>query len=116
VLTCYDPRRGADFRFKLANREFSSLSEGFLVIASEPVRWRWTAKDPIRWAVRRALSCLSATAREDSRGVMSDRNVRVFEDGSSVAWIHRENVRYSENGFSVLVWVDWGPGFFRRCQ
>ena len=37
---------------------------------------------------------------------------QTFEDGSSVEWVDRETVKYTENGFSTLVWVDFAPGFF----
>lgn len=33
---------------------------------------------------------------------------------SSVEWEDRETLRYSENGFSALVWVDYEPGIFSQ--
>jgi hypothetical protein len=35
-----------------------------------------------------------------------------FEDGCQIEWIDRENYKYLENGYSVLIWVDTEPGFF----
>lgn len=31
-----------------------------------------------------------------------------------IEWVDKETLRYIENGFSVLVWVDYEPGFFAR--
>ena len=33
--------------------------------------------------------------------------------GSSLEWVDRETLRYSEDGFTVLVWVDFEPGLLR---
>ena len=32
--------------------------------------------------------------------------------GATVEWVDRETVRYTDNGNSTLVWVDYEPGFF----
>lgn len=37
---------------------------------------------------------------------------KTFDDGSSVEWVDKETVRYSEGEFSVLIWVDFEPGFW----
>jgi hypothetical protein len=37
-----------------------------------------------------------------------------FPDGSSVAWVDRETLKYSDGSHSVLVWVDFEPGFFSK--
>jgi len=37
---------------------------------------------------------------------------KFFNDGSSIEWIDRETLQYLEGEFSVLVWVDFEPGFF----
>ena len=37
-----------------------------------------------------------------------------FPDGSKVEWVDRETLRYSEDPKSVLIWVDFEPGFFSR--
>ena len=39
-----------------------------------------------------------------------------FEDGSAIEWVDRETLRYSEGEFSLLIWVDFGPGFFSRSR
>lgn len=33
-------------------------------------------------------------------------------DGSSLEWVDKETLRYTESGFSALIWVDFEPGFF----
>lgn len=33
---------------------------------------------------------------------------------SSIEWIDRETLRYYEDGYSVLVWMDYEPGFFNN--
>lgn len=38
----------------------------------------------------------------------------IAEGNSSIEWVDKETLRYTENGFSVLVWVDYEPGFFSR--
>jgi len=38
----------------------------------------------------------------------------MFEDGSQLAWIDRESLRYEDNGFIALIWIVPGPGFFSR--
>lgn len=35
-----------------------------------------------------------------------------FPDGSCLEWVDRETLRYSEKDMSVLIWVDYEPGFF----
>jgi hypothetical protein len=37
---------------------------------------------------------------------------KLFEDGSSVEWVDKETLKYIRGKFSVLVWVDFEPGFF----
>ena len=32
---------------------------------------------------------------------------KIFDDGSSIEWVDKETLKYSEQGFSVLVWVDY---------
>ena len=34
------------------------------------------------------------------------------ESGSTITWVDRETLRYSINGYFVLIWVDYEPGFF----
>ena len=41
-------------------------------------------------------------------------NIYLFNDGSSIEWINREGLKYIENGFSVLIWVDFASGFFSK--
>jgi len=36
----------------------------------------------------------------------------IFDDGSIVEWIDRETLKYTTGDYSVLVWVDFEPGFF----
>jgi hypothetical protein len=36
----------------------------------------------------------------------------VFDDGSSILWVDRETLRYTQDGRSALVWVDYAPGLF----
>lgn len=33
-----------------------------------------------------------------------------FPDGSTVAWLDRQTVRYKRHGFVVLVWIDFDEG------
>jgi len=40
--------------------------------------------------------------------------IYLFNDGSSIEWINREGLRYIENDFSVLIWVDFASGFFSK--
>ena len=37
---------------------------------------------------------------------------KVFDDGSSVEWIDKETIKYTEGDYSLLIWVDFEPGFF----
>jgi len=41
---------------------------------------------------------------------------KIFDDGSSIEWISKEGLKYAENGYSVLVWVDYEPGFFNNSR
>jgi hypothetical protein len=34
-------------------------------------------------------------------------------DGSQIEWVDKETLRYSENGYSVLIWVDFEAGLFK---
>jgi hypothetical protein len=36
----------------------------------------------------------------------------VLDDGSVIEWVDKGTLRYTENGFSVSIWVDFEPGFF----
>jgi hypothetical protein len=36
----------------------------------------------------------------------------LHDDGSVIEWVDKETLRYTENGFSVSIWVDFEPGFF----
>ena len=38
--------------------------------------------------------------------------VHLLDDGSSIEWVDKETLRYTESNFSVLIWVDFEPGFF----
>jgi hypothetical protein len=29
-----------------------------------------------------------------------------FDDGSTIEWINKEGLKYTENGYSVYIWVD----------
>ena len=44
---------------------------------------------------------------------MQLKKSHVFKDGSSIEWIDRETLWYAKDGFSVLIWVDFEPGFFK---
>ena len=35
-----------------------------------------------------------------------------MDDGSSVEWVDKETLKYVEGDFSLLIWVDFEPGFF----
>jgi hypothetical protein len=37
---------------------------------------------------------------------------KFFYNGKSVEWVDRETLKYSNGGFSALIWVDVEPGFF----
>jgi hypothetical protein len=39
---------------------------------------------------------------------------KVFPDGSSLTWVDRETLRYSDSEYEVLAWVDYASGFFSR--
>ena len=39
-------------------------------------------------------------------------NRKTFEDGSYIEWKDRENVRYVEESFTAIAWVDYDEGFF----
>jgi hypothetical protein len=36
----------------------------------------------------------------------------IFNDGSSIEWVDKETIKYIEGKFSLLIWVDFAPGFF----
>lgn len=38
------------------------------------------------------------------------RKDQSFPDGSTVAWLDRQTVRYERDGFVVLVWIDFDEG------
>jgi hypothetical protein len=38
--------------------------------------------------------------------------VHLLDDGSSLEWVDKETLRYTESSFSVLIWVDFEAGFF----
>ena len=38
--------------------------------------------------------------------------IKSFDDGSLIEWVDKETLKYSEGEFSVLIWVDFEPGFF----
>ena len=39
---------------------------------------------------------------------------KLFNDGSSIEWVDKETLKYSEKEFSVLIWVDYYKiGFFK---
>lgn len=38
----------------------------------------------------------------------------ITETNGSIEWVDKETLRYSRNGFSVLVWIDFEPGIFSR--
>ena len=40
----------------------------------------------------------------------------VFSNAISVEWVDRETLRYSEDGYSVLVWVDYDSGLFNNTR
>ncbi len=33
--------------------------------------------------------------------------IKIFDDDSSIEWVDKETLKYSESGFSVLIWVDY---------
>ena len=37
-----------------------------------------------------------------------------FTDGSSVSWVDKETLRYSDALHSALIWVDFEPGLFSK--
>ena len=37
--------------------------------------------------------------------------VHLLDDGSSLEWVDKETLRYTESTFSVFIWVDFEPGF-----
>lgn len=37
-----------------------------------------------------------------------------FDDGTTIEWVDRETLRFSDGDFSALIWVDFGPGLFSR--
>ena len=39
-------------------------------------------------------------------------NPYLLDDGSVIEWVEKENLSYTENGFTVSIWVDFEPGFF----
>lgn len=43
---------------------------------------------------------------------LMNRKNNISESGATISWVDRETLRYSINGCSVLVWVDYEPGFF----
>jgi hypothetical protein len=45
--------------------------------------------------------------------MMPDKQL-FFEDGSSIAWVDRETLRYEAADRHVLVWVEYETGFFKR--
>jgi hypothetical protein len=45
---------------------------------------------------------------------MQDKKAFHFDDASSLEWIDRETLRYSENGHEVSIWVDYESGLFKR--
>lgn len=45
-----------------------------------------------------------------SGGIMS--RVHLLDDGSSLEWVDKETLKYTEGRFTVLIWVDFEAGFF----
>lgn len=41
---------------------------------------------------------------------------KIFDDNSIVEWVDKETLKYTEGAYSVLVWVDFEPGFFSNCR
>jgi hypothetical protein len=39
-------------------------------------------------------------------------NPYLLDDGSVIEWVDKETLRYTENGFTGSIWVDFKPGFF----
>lgn len=39
---------------------------------------------------------------------------KLFDDGSSIEWIDKETLKYTDNGYSVSIWVDYEPGFLNN--
>ena len=37
-----------------------------------------------------------------------------FSDGTTLEWIDRETIRYTEGQSYVDIWVDFAPGFFSK--
>lgn len=40
--------------------------------------------------------------------------IKQYSDSSSIEWVDRETLKYSEGSRSVLIWVDFEPGVFSR--
>lgn len=38
----------------------------------------------------------------------------ICKNGALIEWIDKETIRYTKNGFSVDIWVDFEEGFFKR--
>ena len=36
------------------------------------------------------------------------------KNGALIEWVDKETIRYTKNGFSVDIWVDFEEGFFKR--
>lgn len=37
-----------------------------------------------------------------------------FSDGSAIEWVDKESLKYLENCFQIVVWVDFESGFFSQ--
>jgi hypothetical protein len=56
-------------------------------------------------------------AGSSSAGLLCGRMMKnpiQFTDGSSIEWVDKETLRYSDGSHTVMVWVDFEPGFFSK--
>jgi len=44
---------------------------------------------------------------------MQNSKKMALDDGSSLEWIDKETLRYSEQGYEVSIWVDYESGLFK---
>lgn len=39
--------------------------------------------------------------------------IDTFFDGTTLEWLDRESLKYTDNGYVVIIWVDYGAGLFK---
>lgn len=40
-------------------------------------------------------------------------HIHTFYDGTTIEWPDKESLKYSDNGYVAMIWVDYGPGIFK---